>query len=95
MEIIGRLVMMFLLMAVARVVGSICALVVYLLLRWAKRQSIRACVVAGLFPPAAMGYMLGCLVLSSILSSFLGTPDLVFGDINEPLPNGFTLEALD
>jgi len=95
MEIIGRLLVMFLLMGAACAVGAVCALIVYLLLRRAKRQSVRACVVAGLFPPAAMGYLLGCLVFSSILSSFLGTPDLVFGDINEPLPNGFTLEALD
>ena len=42
-----------------------------------------------------MAYLLGCLIVSSMLSGFLGTPDLVFGDINERLPNGFTLEALD
>ena len=42
-----------------------------------------------------MGYFLACLILSSALSSVLETPDLVFGDINEALPNGFTLEALD
>jgi hypothetical protein len=93
MEIIGRLMMMLLLMAAASVVGSVCVVVVYLLLRRAKRRPSRACFVAGLFPPAAMVYLLGCLVLSSILTSVLGTPDLVFGDINEPLPNGLTLEA--
>ena len=95
MEIIGRLVMMFLLMGMATAVGVVCALVVYLLLRKANRTSARACIVAGLFPPTVMGYLLGCLVLSSVLSGLLGTPNLVFGDINEPLPNGFTLQALD
>ena len=95
MEIIGRLVMMFLLMGIASAVGAVCVLVVYLLLRRANQQSMRACIVAGLFPPAVTGYLLGCLVLSSMLSGFLGTPDLVFGDTNEPLPNGYTLQALD
>ena len=95
MEIIGRLVMMFLLMGAASIVGAVCVLVVYLLLRRANRKSPRACIVAGLFPPAVMGYLLGCLFLSSMLSGPLGTPDLVFGDIDEPLPNGFTIEALD
>jgi hypothetical protein len=95
MEIVGRLVMIFLLMGMASVVGAVCVLVVYLLLRRANRKSARACIVTGLFPPAVMGYLLGCLVLSSMLSGLLGTPDLVFGDINEPLPNGFTLQALD
>jgi hypothetical protein len=28
-------------------------------------------------------------------SSFVGTPDLLFGDINESLPNGYRLHALD
>lgn len=95
MEIIGRLVMMFLLMAVASVAGAVCGLIVYLLLRRAHRPSRRASLIAGFFPPAVMGYLLACLILSSALSSVLGTPDLVFGDINEALPNGFTLEALD
>jgi hypothetical protein len=35
------------------------------------------------------------MIVSSALSTVLGTPDLVFGDINEPLPNGFYLRALD
>jgi hypothetical protein len=95
MEIIGRLVMMFLLMGMASVVGAVCVLVVYLLLRRANRKSGRACIVAGLFPPAVMGYLLGYLVLSSMLSGLVGTPDLIFGDINEPFRNGFTLQALD
>jgi hypothetical protein len=94
-EIISRLVMMILLMGVASLAGAVCAFVVYLLLRRANRRSLRASIVAGLFPPAIMCYLLACLVLSSVLSGVLGTPDLVFGDIREALPNGFTLEALD
>jgi len=94
-EIIGRLIAAFLLMSLASIVGALFALVVYFLLWRANRRSAKACVVAAFFPPAVMGYLLGCLILSSMLSGFLGSPDLVFGDINEPLPNGFTLEALD
>jgi hypothetical protein len=94
-EIIGRMIAAFLLMSLASLVGAVCALVVYLLLRRANRRSAKAYLVAGFFPPAVMGYLLACLILSSMLSGPLGTPDLVFGDINEQLPNGFTLEALD
>jgi hypothetical protein len=42
-----------------------------------------------------MAYWLGCLILSSLLSGLIGTPDLVFGDIKERLPNGYRLMALD
>jgi hypothetical protein len=42
-----------------------------------------------------MGYVLACLILSSALSILLGTPDLIFGDIHEKLPNGYTVDALD
>jgi hypothetical protein len=94
-ELLGRLVMVFLLMAVASLAGLICGLVVYLFLRRANRPSRRASLVAGFFPPAVMGYLLACLVLSSAISGVLGTPDFVFGDIKEALPNGFTIEALD
>jgi len=94
MEIIGLLITAFLLMGVASLVGALCALAVYLLFRRTNRRSAKACLVVGFFPPAVMGYLLGCLILSSMLSGFLGTPDLAFGDIKERLPNGFTLEAL-
>jgi hypothetical protein len=42
-----------------------------------------------------MAYWLGCLVVSSVLSGVIGTPDLVFADIHEKLPNGYAIEALD
>ncbi len=87
--------MMFILMVLASAVGMICALVVYLLLRRRKRSWRRASLIAGLFPPAVMGYLLVCLIFSSAISGAVGTPDLFFGDINESLPNGFSLQALD
>jgi len=95
MEILGRLLMMIVLMSAASLAGVACALLVYLILRHRKRPSFRAYLAAALYPPAVMAYLLACLILSSILSSFLGTPDLFFGDIRENLPNGYTLEALD
>jgi hypothetical protein len=95
MEILGRLFMMIVLMSAASIAGIACALLVYLLLRIKRRSSFRACLAAALYPPSVMAYLLACLIFSSICSSFLGTPDLFFGDIRENLPNGYTLEALD
>ena len=95
MEILGRLFMMILLMGLASGAGLICALVVFGLLRHFKISSRRTTVIAALFPPAVMAYLLCFVIASSLLSSFTGTPDLLFGDINEPLPNGFKLWALD
>jgi hypothetical protein len=95
MEIIGRLLMMFILMGLASGAGVVCAGLVYLLLRKEKTRRIEASLLAGLFPPVVMGYLLACLVASSIFSTWLWTPDILFGDINEPLPNGFYLRALD
>src|ERR1700730_14122476 len=95
MEILGRLFMMILLMGLASGAGLICALIVFSVLRNFKISSRRATIVAALFPPAVTAYLLCFVIASTILSSFLGTPDLLFGDINEPLPNGFKLFALD
>lgn len=95
MEIIGRFIMMTALMSAALVAGAICALCVYLILRLKKRRCRRAYLFAGLFPPATMAFWLACLIMSSALSGWIGTPDLVFGDINEALPNGYRLKALD
>ena len=93
MEIIGRFIAMTVLMLTACVIGLVCALGVFLLAR--KRPWKKPTVIAGLFPPSVMAYLLACVVVSGILSSFVGTPDLLFGDINESLPNGYRLHALD
>ena len=95
MEILGRLLMMIVLMSAVSLAGIACAVLVYIILRIRKRPSFRAYLSAALYPPAVMAYLLVCLIISSVLSSFLGTPDLFFGDIRENLPNGYTLEALD
>lgn len=95
MEIIGRLVIMAVLMSAACIAGALCFLTVCLLLRFKEKRGWGACLIAGLFPPATMAYWLGCLIVSSMLSGVIGTPDLLFGDIREALPNGYTLEALD
>jgi hypothetical protein len=94
-EIIGRLFMMATLMSIACIVGVLCLLVVLLLLRLKKRQCRAALLIAALFPPVTTAYWLGCLIVSSLFSGLVGTPDLVFGDINERLPNGYRLTALD
>ena len=86
--------MIVLLMGVASVTGAICALIAFLILRTKNRSAPRLCLSIGLFPPITMGYLLACLIFSSIVSGKLGTPDLFFGDIKEALPNGYTLEAL-
>jgi hypothetical protein len=93
-EIIGLLITMFLLVAAAFVVGSICAGVVGFLLKTRNQPWRKASLVAGLFPPSATAYILACVILSSMVSSFLGTPDFAFGDISQRLPNGYTIEAL-
>lgn len=95
MEILGRLFMMILLMGLASGAGLICALIVFWVLRSFRISSKRAMIVAALYPPTVTAYLLCFIIASSILSSFIGTPDLLFGDINEPLPNGFKLSALD
>ncbi|MES2220279.1 MAG: hypothetical protein V4587_04855 [Acidobacteriota bacterium] len=84
---------MIALMLIACAIGLACALAVFLLVR--KRSWKKPTMVAGLFPPSMMAYLLACVVVSGILSSFIGTPDLLFGDINESLPNGYRLHALD
>ena len=94
MEIIGLLITMFLLVAAAFVVGSTCAGVVGLLLKTHNLPWRKASLIASLFPPSATAYILACAILSSVVSSFLGTPDFAFGDINQELPNGYTIEAL-
>jgi branched-subunit amino acid transport protein AzlD len=95
MEILGRLLMIIVLMSAASLAGIVCALLIYFIFRLRRRSSFRAYLAAVLYPPAVMAYLLACLIFSSILSGFLGTPDLFFGDIRENLPNGYTLEALD
>ncbi|HEX3985451.1 MAG TPA: hypothetical protein VHX13_02480 [Acidobacteriaceae bacterium] len=87
--------MMLLLMSVASAAGAGCAGLVFLLLKMRGQPRRKAALFAFLFPPVAMAFVLACLVLSSALSVFPGTPDLVFGDIHEKLPNGYTLDALD
>jgi hypothetical protein len=93
MEIIGRLITMTVLMLLACGMGLVCSLLVFALVR--KRSWKKPTIVAGLFPPAVMAYLLACLILSGIVSIFVGTPDILFGDINESLPNGYHLHALD
>ena len=95
MEIIGRFIVMSFLMAVASGIGLVCALLIYFLLRRHTAGRKGATIAAALFPPGVMAYLLCFVICSSILSSSLGTPDLLFGDIDEPLPNGFHLSALD
>jgi len=87
--------MAILVMGAASLAGACCALLLYVVLRVFRRPCGRACIAAAVFPLCATGYLLGCVLLSSMFSSLLGTPDLVFGDIKEILPNGYTLEALD
>jgi hypothetical protein len=94
MEILGRLIATILMMALASAAGVVCALIVFILLRRFKIKSRRTTVMAALFPPAAMTYLICIAIASSTLSSSVGTPDVVFGDIHEALPNGFSLSAL-
>ena len=92
MEIIGRLIAMTFLMLAACGTGLVLALAVYLLAR--NRLWRKPALIAALFPPVAAAYLLACLVISAGMSGFLGTPDLLFGDINESLTNGYQLHAL-
>lgn len=95
MEIIGRIIAAFVLMSASALAGLACVVLVYGVLRAAKKSSRGAYLAAGLFPPCAMAYMLICLVFSSVASGVLGTPDLVFGDIHENLQNGYVLTAIN
>ena len=83
------------LMSAACVAGAVCIACVYLILRRRKKRGRRALLIAGLFPPVSMAFWLACLIVSSALSGWLRTPDLIFGDINEALPNGYMLKALN
>lgn len=93
MEIIGLFIVMTILILLSCAIGLFFALAVRVMTR--KLQWRKPTLVAGLFPPATAAYLLACLVFSGIVSQFLGTPDLVFGDVVEPLPNGYELHALD
>jgi hypothetical protein len=85
---------MVLLMGSAFIAGAVLTLIVRYQLRNLKIKRQRIQFVTLLFPPAVMAYLLCFVIACSILSSVTGTPDLLFGDIDEPLPNGFKLEAL-
>jgi hypothetical protein len=67
------------------VLGAGFALAAWLLLR-KRRGAILGIIAAGLLPPACATYVYVCEVVFPDTS--------LFGDINEPLPHGYTLKAL-
>jgi len=84
-ELIGLLVWALIFFSLSGVLGCLFAFVAWLMLR-RRPRSWRKILVAALIPPAVAVYMAACV---TVLPGYS-----LFGDIDEPLPNGFTLKAL-
>jgi hypothetical protein len=57
-----------------------------------RRRPWRLIAIAALTPPVAAAYMFGCAIVFEI--AVPNQPDVLFGDISEPLPNGYVLKGL-
>lgn len=90
-EDIGLLIGIILFFALSLIVGRLFGWVAWRILRSQERhRGLRK--IAGSLPPVFAVYMLACAVAFSVLVP--GEADRIFGDISEPLPNGYTLKAL-
>jgi hypothetical protein len=57
-----------------------------------RRRPKRLILIAALMPPLSAAYMYACAIVFALLVP--NQPDVFFGDISEPLPNGYVLTGL-
>ncbi len=91
-EIIGVFVSLLLLLAISAIIGVIYAAIAYLILRTRPQDRKKKIRRAASLPLRFAFYLLACVIVFNIFVS--GQPDPFFGDIAEPLPNGYVLKAL-
>jgi hypothetical protein len=90
-ELIGLLVGTFVFFAFSGLMGVIYALLAWLILRGLTRRR-RYVIVAALLPPMFALYIAVCTIGFSVFVP--GESGRLFGDISEPLPNGYVIQAL-
>lgn len=91
-EIIGLLFGIVFFFVISCIAGGGFALVAWLILRSQGRHRRRRIVIAACLPPVFAAYVLACAVAFSVFVP--GESGMLFGDISEPLPNGYVLTAL-
>ena len=90
-EIIGLFIGTAFVLALSGVLGCVFALLSWLAIHKTHHR-VRLVLTAALLPSIGVLYMGGCEIAFSIMLP--GEAGLLFGDISEPLPNGYRLAAL-
>jgi len=79
-------------LGLSAMLGGVFALVAWLILRPQTRYRKRAALVGAMLPPLFAFYLVICGIAISAMVP--GQSGIIFGDIYEPLPNGYVLTAL-
>ncbi len=90
-EMIGLVIGLFVLCCLCTMLGLLIAAVAWLLF-WKRRRPKRLIFIAASIPLFSLGYVIACAILFAIVVP--NQPDQIFGDISEPLPNGYVLTAI-
>lgn len=90
-EIIGLMIGTVIFFGLAITLGLVFGLTAWLVF-WGRRRPKRMIALAVIVPPFSALYIFLCAILLMIFVP--NQPDLFFGDISEPLPNGYILKGL-
>ena len=85
-EIIGLLVATALLFVLSGIVGAAYAAVALIILRQRPKHRLRKVLIGAIIPIFSAAYLWLCVALLP--------GETLFGDISQPLPNGYSLQAL-
>jgi hypothetical protein len=91
-ELIGLVVATVLFFVIAALAGLLFALLAWILLRRQKSFKKLWIIVSAVIPLASAAYMFLCAAIFSLFVP--GATDRLFGDFNEPLPNGYIFKGL-
>src|SRR5579863_4685217 len=91
MEFIGMLVGLFIVTCLCALAGLGIALCAWLLF-WGRKRPKKLIFVTALVPTLSIVYLVVCAIVFVIFVP--NQPDQIFGDISEPLPNGYVLTAI-
>lgn len=91
LEMIGLVVGLFALGFLSLLLGCLVAAAAWLMF-YGRRRPWRMIVLAASVPLFSLGYLIACAILFAIFVP--NQPDQFFGDISEPLPNGYLLTGL-
>lgn len=94
MEIIGLFLQVAVAMGTAFVAGAFCAAFVVFTIKPDTAGRISTAILFGIFPSATVIYLVAFAIFVGVLSPTLGGRDLLFGDGDEPLPNGYAIHYL-